>query len=182
MMEQEGRVNNLESRVSRIELAVESTQNSINTLAQNTERQIAQLASATESQIDRLALSLEKMVERQTYNSKTNWQVIFSGVSVALAIILSLGGGFVKVPLDRLTEQVQSEQKAQTIVHERLRERLLAHDTMLADLSAKSENCQMTQKDIMALPGEVIQLKEQVTSLEREVFAGSQYRSSRPTK
>lgn len=102
-MEEQGSLNmdseehkHFESRLSRVEAVVESSTKSL------------------QAQISNVSVTLEKIANQQTAAAKTNWNVLGTFAGLILAIVASLGIGFVVNPLQEVKNMLHAQSEVIT--------------------------------------------------------------------
>ena len=160
--------------------AIENDQATIKgTLAdvQKTMSAMARSESATAQAVKSITASLDSISTNQTTNLRTNWGVIFAGLTVA-AIFFGL---VVYDPLNKLMDDHQQhvEDGHPTSVLDRIMadERRLEHR-----LDRKQQQLTEIEKRIDELANRQSSMIERMLSVERDVYIGAQYRAGRPSK
>lgn len=84
---------NLESRVSRVEEAIEDIDGRLQTMASNIDRRMDSMADAFDSRLVGITRAVETLHRDMTEARSVSWPLIVSVIAIALTTIGVLGGG-----------------------------------------------------------------------------------------
>jgi len=128
------------------------------------DRRLSKLEAVVESlagNIGRITDDIGKLAGILQQRSQTNWGTIFAGITLVVLLVT----GYVGLPLSALSE------------------RFAEHRTQQAEVTVRNADRDRRMEDrLRALEGDREAYKERVIGIERELFAGAQYRSGRPIK
>ena len=180
-----------ESRLDRLEGVVEG-------LATNqaaTETQLSNLAK----NVDKLATGFDNFTTEQRTNNKTNWSVILSAGTLLLALVVALGQGFVRSPLQDLQHDVAAEKAQTRIIRVGIKDDLTLltkgvaadHARMGEQLKHHDEHIERYRQEINGLHKQIgsnhlsdrekhTELESRLAHLERLIFPNAKYRAGKP--
>jgi len=128
------------------------------------DRRLSKLEAVVESlagNIGRITDDIGKLAGILQQRSQTNWGTIFAGITLVVLLVT----GYVGLPLNALSERFAEHRASQDA----------------RDKQTWQHHGRLDER-IRQLEGDREAYKERVTAIEREVFAGAQYRAGRPIR
>ena len=128
------------------------------------------IVEALAGNLSRVTEDIGRLAEYSRASSSTNWGTVFAGITLVVVLVT----GYVGLPLNALEKNFEQH------VNKQREEGTLAYTERQALAAAVGETIGELKHRLRGLETNAASDAERVHALEREIYAGTSYRSGRP--